>query len=100
MMKPSKGSVKAQFTVYMLPSNLNLGTVFVVEVSRLSGVIAKSLGMSFLPILVSIPAPYLKYINDEINYWDCTIKLLNSFQLLSSFVKNDIDFILYHYLEI
>jgi hypothetical protein len=57
MMMPSKGSLKAQLTLKMLPSNLNLGIDLVEVASRLSGVIAKSLGTSDLPNSGSIPAP-------------------------------------------
>lgn len=57
IMMPSNGSLKAQFVLKMLPSNLNLGRDLVVEASKLSGVIAKSLGMSLFPLSMSMPAP-------------------------------------------
>ena len=59
-MNPSRASLKAQFVELIVPSKRNLGTVFyAVEVSRLSGVIAKFLGTSFLPILGSMPEPVI-----------------------------------------
>jgi len=49
MIYPSNGSVKQQFTLNILPSNLNFGIFWVVDVSKFSLDITKSYGTYFLP---------------------------------------------------
>ena len=57
IMYPSNGSVKQQFTLNILPSNLNFGIFYVVDVSKFSFDITKSWGTYFLPCYMSIPLP-------------------------------------------